>query len=412
MPTLSQSKPALRTGAPRAAAEPAPLSRTRFLDIAAPSRPFRFRDGGALESLTLAYETHGTLSPQRDNAILLFHALSGSHHTAGHDPVGPANRFWTAECHEGWWDDFIGPGRALDTSRYFVICANYPGGCYGSTGPSSIDPESGEPYGSRFPALAVEDIVDANARLLDELGIDALHAVVGASLGGCCAVDFALRHSRRAQLVVPIATGLRATSLAKAHNLEQILAIESDPEFRGGDYYGGPGPERGLALARMISHKTFVSLSLMERRARGEIVEAGDRLARYRLRHPIESYLLHQGKKFTPRFDANTYLRILDAWQSWDVPSRAGCGGLPALFAPCAHQSWLLFSISSDVCFYPEEQAEIASALRSAGVPHEHITVNSEKGHDSFLLEPSLYAPYLGYKLRSAPLFADHGDGI
>jgi homoserine O-acetyltransferase len=246
----------------------------------------------------------------------------------------------------------------------------------------------------------VQDIVDANVRLLDHLGIRTLLGVVGASMGGFCVLDMAARYPRRVRLVIPIATGLRATVLAKAFNFEQILAIEEDRHFNGGDYYEGPRPLSGLILARIISHKTFVSLSLMESRARREIVQPDDVLSGYQLQHQIESYLLHQGKKFVKRFDANTYLRIVNAWQSFDLPQRLANGSAADTFSRCHGQTWLIFSISSDVCFYPEEQTEIADALKANRIEHQHITVHSEKGHDSFLIEPDLYAPYVDYKLK------------
>lgn len=374
---------------------------TQFCEIATREQPFRFADGGEVGPVVLAYETYGELNAARDNAILVFHALTGSQHAAGLNPELPDNRFWTRENHVGWWDAFIGPGKAFDTRKHFVICVNYIGGCYGSTGPSSIDPETGKPYGSRFPNVAVRDIVDSQVRLLDRLGIDKLLAVAGGSVGGFCVMDFAVRFPERVEIVIPIASGLRATALVKCFNIEQVFAIVEDANFRGGDYYDGEYPWRGLCLARMIGHKTFVSLETMERRARGVIIQPDDLLGEYHLQHRIESYMLHQGKKFVARFDPNSYLLTINAWQSFDLPKELANGDPVKLFRPCKKQKWLIFSISSDSCFYPSEQAEIHDALDENGIEHHYITVHSDKGHDSFLLDPPLYSPHIGFMLAS-----------
>ena len=361
---------------------------------------FRLRSGDELGPITLAFEAYGELNAARDNAILLFHALSGSQHAAGHNPDVPGtNGRWTDECQLGWWDGFIGPGKAVDTRRFFVICVNYLGGCYGSTGPSSINAETGRPYGSSFPRITLSDIVDSQVRLLDELDIERLHAVIGASLGGMMCFSLATRYPDRVGIVVPIASSLDVTPLQLIHNFEQIYAIEQDPNFRGGDYYDCQPPNHGLALARMISHKTFVSLRMMEDRARVEVARAEENFPWYPISSPIESYMLHQGTKFVERFDANTYLRITDAWQRFDLVAEAGGEDLNALFLRCRNQRYLIFSIESDVCFYPEEQEEMAGVLKKAGVPSMRITVHSEKGHDSFLIEPELFTPHLVHTL-------------
>ena len=374
-------------------------TKTRFCEIATRENPFVLHDGSTLGPCTVAYETYGQLNAARDNAILVFHALSGSQHAAGHDPIGPGNEFWQDEAHQGWWDGFIGSGCAIDTERYFVICANYLGGCYGTTGPSTVDPATGDRYGSTFPWPSVSDIVDSQVRLLDKLGIRTLLATIGGSMGGFCTVDLAARYPDRVKVVIPIASGLRATVLSKVHNFEQIYAIQEDPDFQAGDYYDGPRPDRGLILARMIAHKTYVSLSVMEERARGEVLQPSDILSGYRLQHRIESYVLHQGRKFVRRFDANSYLRIVNAWQAYDLPRQQADGDAARALAPCHDQNWLVFSIDSDVSFYVDEQAEIAHALRANAIPFQYITVHSEKGHDSFLLEPDLYAPHIHFML-------------
>lgn len=364
--------------------------------------PLTLREGGELPEATLAYETWGELNADGSNAILLFHALSGSHHAAGHNPAIPGiGDRWQPEMHDGWWEGILGPGKALDTDKYFVICANYIGGCYGSTGPASIDPRTGKPYGSTFPHLTAADQVEFHARLLDHLGIDKLHAIVGPSVGGLVSLAFATRYPERAPRVVSIAAGYKTTVLNRLILFEQILAIENDPFFNGGDFYDNGHPDYGLALARMISHKTFVHLDTFERRARRDVVHDTESLSWYRVRDQFQSYMLHQGKKFVKRFDANTYLRIIDMWSKFDG-AREGDAETPEdLFSRCKEngQKWLVFSIDSDFCFYPEEQAELVSHLHESGTEVMHITVHSDKGHDSFLLEPDLYTPHISWLL-------------
>ncbi len=376
--------------------------RTKFFETGSPAEPLRLRDGGMLPGARIAYEAWGTLNADKSNAIMLFHALSGSHHAAGHNPaIDGVGALWQEEMHDGWWEDMIGPSKALDTNKYFIICANYLGGCYGSTGPASINPETGIPWGSTFPAVTAADQVEVFTGLIDSLGIDALHAVVGPSVGGLIALTFATRFPNRVRNVIAIASGFKTTVLNRLILFEQILAIENDPYFNGGDYYDGEAPLYGLALARMISHKTFVHLDSIERRARQDVVQPDDILAWYRVRDQFQSYMLHQGKKFVKRFDANTYLRIIDLWSRYDA-THEGDAETPAdLFerARLAGQRWLVFSIDSDFCFYPEEQAELVKHLETAKVDVMHIIVHSEKGHDSFLLEPDLYTPHISWVL-------------
>ncbi|MEO0518953.1 MAG: homoserine O-acetyltransferase [Cyanobacteria bacterium P01_A01_bin.116] len=358
--------------------------------------PFPLDSGESFDEFTLAYETYGTLNSEANNAILVFHALTGSQHAAGINPAVPGiESFWNDECVLGWWDAFIGPGKALDTDRYFVICANYLGGCYGSTGPRSTHPATGKPYGSQFPKVTAWDAVRSQLLLLDDLGIECLHAAIGGSLGGMMSILLATRHPERVKKVMPIATGLETTVLHRVHNFEQILAIHNDPNFKGGDYYDDEPPKEGLLLARIISHKTFVSLDMLEKRARKEITVEQPVGQSYRLSNPVESYMFYQGTKFAERFDANSYLRIMDMWQRFSINAQQ-----PDLFEQCKHQQYLIFTIDSDVCFYPEEQKVIVRALEAAEMNVKYITVHSAKGHDSFLLEPDLYAPYIRFVLN------------
>jgi homoserine O-acetyltransferase len=377
------------------------LTETKFCDIA---QPFALSDGSELPSLRIAYETWGTLNADQSNAILLYHALSGSHHAAGTNSHIPgAENFWQPEMHDGWWEDMIGPGKALDTNEFFIICANYLGGCYGTTGPSSIRPDTGKPWGSAFPHVSTADQVNVSALLLDSLGIEVLHAVIGPSVGGLLALTFATRFPQRVKRVASIAAGFKTTVLNRLILFEQILAIENDPNFNGGDYYAGLPPLYGLALARMISHKTFVHLDAIERRARQDIVQDNDTLSWYRVRDQFQSYMLHQGKKFVRRFDANTYLRIIDMWSRYDAVAEGDASSPRELLdrAAAAGQRWLVFSIDSDFCFYPEEQADLTLHLERADINATQITVHSDKGHDSFLLEPHLYTPHISWLMKS-----------
>ena len=374
---------------------------THFLNH---EKTFALRDGSSLPAIRIAYETWGTLAPDRSNAILLFHALSGSHHAAGINSAIPeVGELWQPELHQGWWEDMIGPGKAIDTNRFFVICPNYLGGCYGSTGPASINPQTQKPWGSQFPSVSAADQVNAIALLIDSFGIETLHAVVGPSVGGLIALTFATRLPDRVRNVISIAAGFKTTVLNRLILFEQILAIENDPNFNGGDFYDASPPLYGLALARMISHKTFVHLDSIEKRARQDVIQADDVLAWYRVRDQFQSYMLHQGKKFVKRFDANTYLRIIDLWSRYDALFEGDAESPHELFERCARngQKWLVFSIDSDFCFYPEEQSELVNHLEASRVDAMHITVHSDKGHDSFLLEPDLYTPHIAWLLRS-----------
>jgi homoserine O-acetyltransferase/O-succinyltransferase len=378
-------------------------TQTQFFKTGSVTEPVRLRDGGMLPGLTLAYETWGELNADGSNAIFLFHALSGSHHAVGKNvAIEGVGELWQPEMHDGWWESMIGPGKAIDTDKFFVICANYLGGCYGSTGPASINPQTSRPWGASFPAVSAADQVEVFSRLLDHFRIGVVHAVVGPSVGGLIAMTFATRFPSRVRNVIIIAAGFKTTVLNRLHLFEQILAIENDPHFYGGDYYGGHAPLYGLVLARMISHKTFVHLDAIEKRARQDIVQPDDVLAWYRVRDQFQSYMLHQGKKFVKRFDANTYLRIIDMWSRYDATQEGDAETPGDLLerASLAGQRWLVFSIDSDFCFFPEEQAELVKHLEEAKVDVMHISVHSDKGHDSFLLEPNLYTPHISWVLN------------
>jgi homoserine O-acetyltransferase len=378
---------------------------TRYFEYDDPDHPLVLRIGEPLSHFTLAYETYGRMNADRSNVILLYHAMTGSQHAAGiNTSIRGLDGRWTEDVYEGWWNGFIGPGKALDTGKFCILCVNYLGGCYGSTGPASLNSLTGTYWGPSFPVLRMSDIVDSQIRLLDHLGVKTLHAVVGASIGGFLSLLTATRYPDRVRIVLPVGTGVETTIYQRIINFEQVNAIETDPNFRGGDYYAGARPDLGLALARRIAHKTFVSLDALRQRARTEILSQKPPYGWYEMNHPVESYMLHQGEKFIRRFDANSYLRILDAWQWFDLVAEAGARDFKNLFQRCRHQEFLVFSIDSDLSFPLPEQSKLVHLLKQARVPVMWITVHSDKGHDAFLLEPRLFAPHIRQLLN-------HGGG-
>ena len=355
--------------------------------------PLPLDSGATLAPVTIAYEQYGELNAARDNAVLILHALSGDAHVAG--------RLSSEDRRPGWWNGMIGPGKPFDTARYCVICSNVLGGCKGSTGPSSVNPATGQPYGSDFPVITVGDIVAAQARLLDRLEIDSLLAVVGGSMGGFQALEWAARFPERVRGVAPLATSARSTAQMLAWNAIMRRAIMSDPRWRGGHYYGHEHPTDGLAVARMIGHITYLSEPSLERKF-GRALQHSERPA-FTLgpEYAVESYLDHQGESFNARFDANTYLYILKAMDYFDLP--ASYGSLEAALGR-ANARWLLMSFTSD-WLYPSAEAElIAQALRRVNRPTEHLVIPSDLGHDAFLLEEDKVGPPLAAFLESCEL--------
>ena len=293
-----------------------PAVQTKFLDL---PNSFSLRNGATLDKVRVAYEQYGTLTPNKDNAILLFHALSGSQHAYGYNPEVPGiGSLWKPENHEGWWNSIIGPGKPLDTNRFCIICANYLGGCYGTTGPATPCPADGQPYGSRFPHVEAADQARLQALLLDSLGIERVH-LMGPSVGGLIALSFACQFPERVRSFISIGSGYRASIEHRLSLFEQILAIELDPDFQGGDYYRGPVPKKGLAFARIIGHKSFVYQEGLEQRARKEVGGNYGLLTWMTPTRSTQSYMLHQGTKFAERFDANAYIRIADMWAEFDI---------------------------------------------------------------------------------------------
>lgn len=334
--------------------------------------PFPLELGGSLPRLELRYETYGRLAPDASNAILVPHALSGDHHVAGrHDPADPK---------PGWWDAFVGPGRMVDTDRFFVIGVNTLGGCRGSTGPLSTDPATGAPYGGDFPEITFGDVVRAQRCLVAHLGIRRLRAVVGGSKGGMQALLWALDHPAEVDRVVTLAAGLRQPPLALALNAVARAAILADPRWRGGHYRPGEGPDSGLAVARMVGHASYLSHEAFDRKL-GRAVVPGSRPGDP-VHWQVESYLRHQGEAFVRRFDANAFVRITRAVDRFDITERAA--GLARPGSPKV----LAVGFSSDGLYPP---AECRAAAEAAGPNGAFHLVATDAGHDAFLLpEPGL----------------------
>ncbi|MGX5715678.1 homoserine O-acetyltransferase MetX [Arthrobacter sp. MAHUQ-56] len=339
--------------------------------------------GGYLPDVTLAYETWGTLNADGSNAVLIEHALTGSTHVTRGD---------TDE--KGWWEQLAGPGAPVDTERFFVVSINIVGGCYGSTGPSSPAPD-GRPWGSRFPLVTLRDSTVAEARLADQLGISSWYAVLGGSMGGARALEWAVTYPERVQRCAVISVGAASTAEQIAFAQAQTLAIRQDPNFNGGDYYGGPCPEDGLALARRIAHITYRSAAELEGRfgRAAQVPESplqGEVLAA-RGRYQVESYLDHQGNKLVRRFDANSYIALTEALMSHDV-SR-GRGTLAETLA-VATARFFVAAVDSDRLYFPSQSRELAQAL--PGDVDVHV-IQAPIGHDGFLTEIG----QLGHQLRT-----------
>jgi homoserine O-acetyltransferase len=340
---------------------------------------FRLEGGRELPEIRVQYETYGTLNDSRSNAILILHAFSGDAHAAGlHTPD---------DTHPGWWDDMIRPGGAFDTDRYFVICSNVLGGCQGTTGPGSTNPATGRPWGLEFPVITIGDMVDVQKYLLDALGIPTLYAVAGGSMGGMQALEWTVRYPAIVQRAIILASTSRLNAQGIAFNAVGRNAIMSDPHWNNGDYYAGPQPARGLSIARMVGHITYLSSESMRQKFGRRLQEGTDARLDFEDQFAVESYLEHQGQKFVDRFDANSYIYLPKAMDYYDLA--AAYGGIDAALAR-AESSFLILSYSSDWLFPTEQSKEIVYALAAAGKDVSFNEIDSPYGHDSFLLESRL----------------------
>jgi homoserine O-acetyltransferase len=376
---------------------------TRYLDLPG---ALRLDCGRELRGVRIAYETYGTLSPARDNVILVCHALSGDAHAAGYssapsaastrDGFGADDRDGSAGKALGWWDGMIGPGKAFDTDRYHVVSTNLLGGCRGTTGPSSIDPETGRPYGSNFPVITVADMVRAERAFLDELGLPRLAAVAGGSLGGMQAFEWAVRYPDQVDASVAIASTHAIQPQGVAWNAIARNAIMADPAWQGGDYYGtGRKPDAGMGVARMVGHITYLSAVSLGTKFARRLQFADD--IRYTLRDPefeVENYLRYQADAFVKRFDANTYLYTSRALTYFDLARQYGQGSLERALRDLRART-LLIAFSSDWLYPPSGSEEIAAALRALGRPVELHVIDAPYGHDCFLLEEARQTPMI-----------------
>jgi len=348
---------------------------------AAFTQPLRLKGGAELPSYEVAYETYGELNEQRSNAVLVCHALNASHHVAGYYADQPAN--------VGWWDNLVGPGKPLDTRRFFVVGSNYIGSCFGSTGPASIHPVTGKPWGADFPVVTVEDWVEAQARLADHLGIERFAAVIGGSLGAMQALQWTLSYPDRVRHSIVIAAAARLTPQNIAFNEVARQAIMTDPDFHGGHYYEKRVvPTRGLRIARMIGHITYLSGEAMAEKF-GRLLRRGAPGFDFDIDFEIESYLRYQGDKFSTYFDANTYLRITKALDYFD-PAADFAGSLPASLAR-AKAAFMVVSFKSDWRFPPARSRDIVRALLDNRRIVSYLEIDAPGGHDAFLLDDARY---------------------
>jgi homoserine O-acetyltransferase len=372
------------------------LVEKKYFTFAEPPHELILENGARLGSVTTAYETWGELSEQRDNAVLVTHAFSGDSHAAGYYPGEPP------EAKPGWWDSMIGPGKGLDTDKYFVICANILGGCMGSTGPSSINPATEKPYGLTFPMMTIGDMIETQKKLLDHLNISSLHSVIGGSVGGMQVLEWCVRYPEMVRSAIPIASTMRHSALAIAFNEVARQAIMADPRWNRGDYYGKEPPDLGLAIARMIGHVTYLSDEAMRRKFGRRLQNKEDFSYGFDADFQVESYLHYQGSQFVKRFDANSLLYITKASDYYDLVDRdTACYSLQTIADP--RTKFLVISYSSD-WLYPTYQAkELVQALKRAGQNVSFCEIEADCGHDAFLLPDERLGTLVGGFLDGTP---------
>jgi len=362
------------------------ITETQYFTFAT-DEPFVFESGATLGPITLAYQTYGKLDAAHANAVLICHALSGGAHAAGYRTADDPK--------PGWWDDAIGPGKAFDTDRFFVICSNVLGSCYGSSGPSSIDPATGQRYGLHFPVVTIGDMVRAQVALIDHLSIERLLCVAGGSVGGMQVLEWVARHGERVRAAIPLATTARSNAMQIALSEVGRQAIYADPNWQNGDYYNnGRRPDAGLAVARMIAHITYLSEQAMHRKF-GRRLQSQERFGyQFQTEFQVESYLKHQGNAFIQRFDANSYLYITKAIDYFDLT--APTGSLAAALAGAAAIKFLVVSFTSDWLYPSHQSKEIVSALTAVGADVSYLDIESSAGHDAFLVEVDTMTRLLG----------------
>jgi homoserine O-acetyltransferase len=337
--------------------------------------PVSLESGEHLAEVTLAYETYGELNPAKTNAILICHALSGDAHVAG---------FHLGADKEGWWEIMVGPGKAIDTDKYFVICSNILGSCMGSTGPSSLNPQTGKAYGLDFPVVTITDMVKAQKALIDHLGITKLLSVIGGSIGGMQTLEWSISFPLMVFSAIPLATTQRHSALAIAFNEVARQAIMADPHWQHGDYYGGRKPDLGLAVARMIGHITYLSDTAMRNKFGRRLQDKTDFSFNFDADFQVESYLRHQGRKFVERFDANSFLYITKAADYFDLTTKLTADG-QAVFAK-AEARYLVISFTSDWLYPTRKSKAMVKAMKKHNINVSFCEIEAEWGHDAFLL--------------------------
>jgi homoserine O-acetyltransferase len=360
---------------------------SKFIDIPA-SQPLRLDCDQLLGPFRIAYETYGELNAAKSNAILVTHALTGDQYAASKNPV-------TGK--PGWWETLIGPGRPIDTNRFFVICPNVLGGCMGSTGPASINPKTGKPWGLDFPVITIGDMVDAQVPLIDHLGIDQLFSVIGGSMGGMQVLEWAARHKERVFTAVPIATAAWHTSQNIAFHEVGRQAVMADPNWCQGRYFeAGKEPRNGLAVARMAAHITYLSEEALQRKFGRNLQDLSAKSFSFNADFQVESYLRHQGSTFVDRFDANSYLYITRAIDYFDLA--ADHGDVLANAFKDTRTRFCVVSFTSDWLYPTRESREIVQALNAVAANVSFVEIESDKGHDAFLLdEPEFFATVSGF---------------
>ena len=349
----------------------------KYYTFAEPPHEMILENGRKLGPITIAYETYGTLDRDKSNVILVVHALSGDSHVAGY--------YAKEDPKPGWWDIMVGPGKGIDTNKYFVVCSNILGSCMGSTGPSSVNPATGRPYGLEFPFVTIGDMVEAQKSLMDHLGIERILSVVGGSIGGMQVLEWCVRYSDMVGSAIPLATTSKHSTLAIAFNEVARQAIMADPKWNHGSYYAGPKPDLGLAVARMIGHITYLSDESMRRKFGRRLQDKESFSFNFDADFQVESYLRYQGKKFVERFDANSFLYITKAADYYDLETQHDSGSLVNAFSK-ARAKFLVISFTSD-WLYPTYQSKmLVQAMKKNGLDISYCEIEAEWGHDAFLL--------------------------
>ncbi len=348
-----------------------------LLTFAEPPDEMVLESGARVGPLTLAYETCGTLNEDKSNVILILHALSGDSHVAG---------YYTPEDEKpGWWDNMVGPGKGIDTDKYFIVCSNIIGSCMGSSGPCTINPKTVLPYGLDFPVVTIGDMVDAQKALIDHLGINKLLAVVGGSIGGMQVLEWCARYPEMVSAAVPLASTTKHSALAIAFNEVARQSIMVDPNWNNGEYYFGPKPDMGLAVARMIGHITYLSDESMRLKFGRRLQDKSDFSFNFDADFQVESYLRYQGKKFVERFDANSFLYITKAADYYDLGQQHGDGSEVKAFSKMA-AAFLVVSFTSDWLYPTYQSRAMVKAMKKTGLDVSFCEIEAEWGHDAFLL--------------------------